>query len=157
VISPYDAGLESEALSVIQLAQRVDQNLQQWYQTLPHTWRHQTVGIVSDIIEDAATATMWTGEQHVYHDTPIASILNDYRVCRIFCQHVIMYCTTWLSPNPDASLTSAYKQAVFVVQKMVDEISACVPFHLSYDMQPVAKELGQDKTGAHSYYLIPNT
>ncbi len=35
--------------------------------------------------EDIALAEKWPGEQHVYHDVPLASIMNDYRVCRIFC------------------------------------------------------------------------
>jgi hypothetical protein len=34
-----------------------------------------------------------------------------------------------------------------VVQQMVDEISACVPFHMCYDLQPVARESGQEQYG----------
>lgn len=108
----------------------VDSNLQQWYLTLPPEWHYHTIGIVNEPVEDPATAERWIGEQHVYHDVPLASIVNDYRVCRIFCNRVIMACVSWLAVNPKHDLTSAYKNAVYVIQKMVDEISACVPFHM---------------------------
>lgn len=78
------------------------------------------------------------GEQHVYHDVPLASIVNDYRVCRIFCMRVIMACVSWLAPNPKHNLTSAYRGAVFVIQQMVDEISACVPFHMVRFLSPLS-------------------
>lgn len=70
------------------------------------------------------------GEQHVYHDVPLASIVNDYRVCRIFCMRVIMACVAWLAVNPKHNLTADYEKAVYVIQQMVDEISACIPFHM---------------------------
>jgi hypothetical protein len=109
------------------------------------------------------------GEQHVYHDVPLASIVNDYRVCRIFCMRVIMACVAWLAVNPKHNLTADYEKAVYVIQQMVDEISACIPFHLvrfssfwsghqantrtsqDYDLQPIAKKLGQEKNAAEAY------
>ncbi|KAF1967544.1 hypothetical protein BU23DRAFT_289641 [Bimuria novae-zelandiae CBS 107.79] len=147
----YHASHESEALSVLEFAQLVDSNLQQWYLTLPPTWHYHTIGVVTEQVEDPATAERWMGEQHMYHDVPLASIVNDYRVCRIFCMRVIMACVSWLAVNPKHDLTSAYKNAVYVIQQMVDEISACVPFHMNYDLQPVAKELGQERNAAEAF------
>jgi hypothetical protein len=37
---------------------------------------------------------------------------------------------------------------------MVDDISACVPFHMNYELQPVAKEVRQEQNGK---YTVPNT
>ena len=144
---PYDSSKESEVRRILEMAQMVDSNLQQWYQTLPLEWHHHTIGIVSGPLENPATADRWPGEQHVYHDVPLASIVNDYRVCRIFCQRVIMQSTTWLGANPSLDLHVAYENAIFTIQRMVDEISACVPFHMSYDLQPTAQRLGQEKQG----------
>lgn len=127
--TPYHSSLESEALSILELARLVDSNLQQWYLTLPPEWHHRTIGIVNEPVEDPETAESWIGEQHVYHDVPLASIVNDYRVCRIFCMRVIMACVSWLAVNPKYTLTTDYDRAVFIIQQMVDEISACVPFH----------------------------
>jgi hypothetical protein len=128
----------------------VDGNLEEWYRTLPPEWKHRIIGIVSEIIspEDVALAEKWPGEQHVYHDVPLASIMNDYRVCRIFCRRVIMACVTWLSfGGTFVDRDGVWDKSVFVIQMMVDEISACVPFHMSYELQPVAKEMGQEQNG----------
>lgn len=145
--SPYDASQEAEAINVLEFAQMVDENLQQWYQTLPPEWHYRTIGLFNEPIEDLSTAEHWPGEQHAYHDVPLASIVNDYRVCRIFCQRVIMACIAWLRCGGNYDGSQPYDRAVFVIQQMVDEISACVPFHLNYDMQPMAKELGQERNG----------
>jgi hypothetical protein len=128
----------------------VDSNLEEWYRTLPPEWKHRIIGVVSETIapEDIALAERWPGEQHVYHDVPLASIMNDYRVCRIFCRRVIMACVTWLSFSGNyADGDEAWNKSVFVIQMMVDEIGACVPFHMNYELQPVAKEMGQEQNG----------
>lgn len=147
----YDASKESEAKNILEYAQMVDSNLEEWHKTLPPEWQHRTIGIVSEISDDVSIAEQWPGEQHVYHDVPLASIVNDYRVCRIFCQRVIMACVAWLSYGGNFDGTNAYQRAVFVIQQMVDEIAACVPFHMSYDLQPVAKELGLEKNGKPTF------
>ncbi|KAL5377219.1 hypothetical protein PMIN03_012183 [Paraphaeosphaeria minitans] len=147
----YHASLEQEALSILEFAQLVDSNLQRWYLTLSPEWHHHTIGIVNEPVEDLATAESWMGEQHVYHDVPLASIVNDYRVCRIFCMRVIMACVAWLAINPKHNLTADYEKAVYAIQQMVDEISACIPFHMNYDLQPIAKKLGQEKNAAEAY------
>lgn len=145
--TPYDPAHESEARSIMEFAQMVDANLNDWYQTLPTEWQYRTVGMVYELPEDVSEAESWVGPQHAYHDVPLASIVNDYRVCRIFCQRVIMACVTWLSFGSQTPETNPYNNAILVIQQMVDEISACVTFHMCYDMQPVAKELGQEKNG----------
>ncbi|KAF2268553.1 hypothetical protein CC78DRAFT_540821 [Lojkania enalia] len=149
--SPYDKALEKEALAVLEFAQMVDSNLQEWYRTLPSDWHYQTVGMVNEIPEDVTISEHWIGPQHVYQDVHLASIVNDYRVCRIFCQSVVIGCINWLVPGGTNPLGTAYDTALFTIQTMVDEISACVSFHLSYDMQPRAKELGQDKDAAEAF------
>ncbi|PVI00093.1 hypothetical protein DM02DRAFT_642649 [Periconia macrospinosa] len=145
--SPYNTTLESEALNILHSARTVEESLQNWYETLPEVWRPQLIGVESK----AANAEIWPGEQHVYPDVSIASIVNDYRVCRIFCQHVIMHCATWLSVNPVHQLINSYNRAAFTIQQTANDIAACVPFHLSYDMQPVAKMLGQERIAAEGY------
>ena len=124
--SPYDPAQESEAKAILEFAQMVDTNLQQWYTTLPKDWQYRTVGMVYEIPDDVSMAESWIGPQHAYHDVPLASIVNDYRVCRVFCQRVIMACVTWLSFGSAHSGTDAYNNAIYVIQQMADEISACV-------------------------------
>ncbi|CAO2654501.1 Nn.00g112340.m01.CDS01 [Neocucurbitaria sp. VM-36] len=151
--TPYNATQESEAKQILDFAQMVDGNLEEWYRTLPPEWKHRIIGVVSETIppDELALAEKWPGEQHVYHDVPLASIMNDYRVCRIFCRRVIMACDTWLSIGSYGDSGGAYDKSVFVIQQMVDEISACVPFHMSYELQPVAKEMGQEQNAAEAF------
>jgi hypothetical protein len=107
--------------------------------------------MVYHIPDDVSTAGSWVGPQHAYHDVSLASIVNDYRVCRIFCQRVIMACVSWMSYGGENSVaTEAWNNALFVVQQMVDDISASVTFHMSYDMQPIAQQLGQERNGEFS-------
>jgi hypothetical protein len=143
--SPYSTTEAPEARQILEFAQLVDDNLDAWYRTLPPEWKHRIIGVEGGAIsdEDLAEAEKWPGEQHVYHDIPLASIMNDYRVCRIFCRRVMLACVEWLGDGG----VGVYEQSVFVVQQMVDEISACVPFHMCYDLQPVARESGQEQYG----------
>lgn len=145
----YNHDQEAEAIAVMEFAQMVDDNLLQWYRTLPKEWHYRTIGIANETVKDPMTADRWPGEQHVYHDVSLASVVNDYRVSRIFCQRVIMGSISWLSPNPSHNLTTASDRAAFIIQQLVDEISACVPFHMNYDMQPMAQELGQERNGEY--------
>jgi hypothetical protein len=125
----------------------VDDNLLQWYNTLPPSWQHRIVSINSDLVTDPMTAHSWPGEQHVYHDVSLATIVNDYRVCRIFCQRVLLGMVAWLGASAKEEYGAIEDNARFVIQRLVDEISAGVPFHMSYEMQPMAKELGLEKQG----------
>ncbi|KAF2994263.1 hypothetical protein E8E13_002116 [Curvularia kusanoi] len=146
----FDATEEKEARQIIDFAQLVDGNLEEWYRTLPPEWKHQIIGVESQIPEDIANAEKWPGEQHAYHDVPLASIMNDYRVCRIFCRRVMLACLDWLAYGGFTDEAN-YAQSVFVVQQMVDELSACVPFHLDYELQPLAKETGQEQYAAEAF------
>jgi hypothetical protein len=135
----------------------VDGNLEEWYRTLPPEWKHRIIGVVSELVapDDIAFAEKWPGEQHSYHDVPLASIMNDYRVCRIFCRRVIMACVTWLSMSGEYEDSEGmWDKSVFVIGNMVDEISACVPFHMSYELQPLAKEMGQEQNGESNLFRM---
>lgn len=146
----YSASEKSEAHQIIDFAQMVDGNLEEWYRTLPPEWKHRIISVESQMPEDLANAEKWPGEQHAYHDVPLASIMNDYRVCRIFCRRVMLACLDWLGYGGFAD-ESTYAQSVFVVQQMVDEVAACVPFHLDYELQPLAKETGQEQYAAEAF------
>jgi hypothetical protein len=153
--TPHNPNDEAEAKQILEFAQTVDGNLAKWYSTLPPEWKHSTIGIVSDIPadEDLTVTEKWPGEQHIYTDVPLASIVNDYRVCRIFCRRVIMACINWLSIGGHVDEVGEYNQSVFVIQSMVDDVSACVPFHLDYELQTVAKEMGQEQNGMFSHFF----
>jgi hypothetical protein len=147
--TPHNPAHESDAREILEFAQMVDGNLAAWYNTLPPEWQHSTIGVVNTIPapEDLAITAKWPGEQHIYNDVPLANIVNDYRICRIFCRRVMMACISWLGIGGYIDEDGEYEQCAYVVQKMVDEISACVPFHLDYELQTVAKAMGQEQNG----------
>jgi hypothetical protein len=147
--TPHHSTNETEAKQILDFAQMVDGNLAEWYATLPPEWKHSTIGIVNEIpsLDDLAVTEKWPGEQHIYNDVPLASIVNDYRVCRIFCRRVIMACINWLSIGGHEDQVGEYNQSVYIIQRMVDDISACVPFHLDYQLQTVAQDMGQEQNG----------
>ncbi|KAF2808082.1 uncharacterized protein BDZ99DRAFT_447247 [Mytilinidion resinicola] len=149
---------EAEVLSLIGYAEMVDANLENWAHTLPDDWNFSTTKMVYDMPEDVENADEWPGPQHTYGDVFIANIVNDYRVSRIFCQSVILGCVTWMAlEREDHQIERKCARARFVIQSMTDEIAASVPFHMNYDLQPVAKQLGQDQSAAEAlgaYFLV---
>ncbi|KAF2271371.1 uncharacterized protein EI97DRAFT_285788 [Westerdykella ornata] len=147
---PFTDTLLPEATALIDFAETIDGNLQEWYGTLPPGWRHRIIKTVQAMPEDVSEAEEWFGEIHAYQDVPVANLINDYRICRIFCQRVILACLTWQNPH-GAGVMPQYVRAKWIVQQMVDEISACVPFHMSWDLQPVAQEKHQEKYAAEAF------
>jgi hypothetical protein len=71
----------------------------------------------------------------------------------------MLACLDWLAFGGTMSEEGEqqYAKSVFVVQQMVDELSACVPFHLDYELQPLAKETGQEQYGESPPHLEPLT
>ena len=80
------------------------------------------------------TALYWPGPVHTYGDLNIANVINDYRICRIFCQAAIMNCIdaipTTMQPE---HLTRVYTQAVYVTRRMVNDFSSSLPYLLGFD------------------------
>jgi len=149
--APRTSEHEEEARSILELAKMIDSNLQEWSRTIPDDWHYRTTKMVYDMPEDVSQSAEWPGPQHTYKDVHIASIINDYRVCRIFCQCVLGACTLWLTPpGQDPQTKATFVHANFVIQQMVDEISACVPYHMNYDMQNNAQQIGQDPVAAEA-------
>lgn len=143
--------MEVEAFALIEAAQMVDTNLEQWALTLPSNWSWRTVSIVQQSPEDLSSAEAWPGPQHAYEDVFIANIINDYRVSRIFCQGVILRCAAWIESELNMPRTAeTCIRARFILQQMVDDISSSIPFHMSYEMQSKAQMLGQDVSGEFS-------
>ncbi|KAF2200460.1 hypothetical protein GQ43DRAFT_373758 [Delitschia confertaspora ATCC 74209] len=155
---PRTEALIDEARSLIEFARMVDENLLIWSRTLSSDWQYQTATMVYNIPDDLHVSPEWPGPQHVYESMHIASIINDYRVCRIFCQSVIIACSTWLNPSEiNPKITEDYIKSTYIIQQMVDDIAACVPYHMNSDMHVTSQQLGQDRTAAEAlggYFLV---
>ncbi|KAF2747154.1 hypothetical protein M011DRAFT_468044 [Sporormia fimetaria CBS 119925] len=156
--TPYNMDLEREAYAIMTLAQEVDIRLQEWHQSLPQGWQPRTIRMILDAIEkpeDIANAENWFGPQHVYQDVHTATLINDYRTGRIYCHQVMLACMKWLDQGFNGldldGPIEGIPMSVFVIQQMVDEISASVPFHLDYDLQPAAQRKGTERNAAEAF------
>jgi hypothetical protein len=140
----------AEAQSLLEATRMMDTNLQTWALTLPSSWNYRTVSVVPEIVGEIYLAEAWPGPQHAYDDVFISSIINDYRVSRIFCQRVIIGCLSFLGKlegTGDAEVDEAFMNSRFVIQQMVGDICASVPFCTQSEMQPKMKSFGQDEFG----------
>src|SRR5437016_4134847 len=77
---------------------------------------------------------MYPGDIHQYSDIWVANIWDSYRCLRIFCQAIRIQCIAWLVSTLDYKLTADYIQSYEVIQRLVDEICAIVPFHLGSEI-----------------------
>lgn len=152
----YSPLLEKEARSMMITAHMIDFNLDQWYDTLPPNWHQRTDSTVTEkeMPENLKEANAWVGPQHVYEDLDHAGTMNDARVYRIYCHRVIQGCVKWLK-NADGAVTDAdqkaYDRATRVLQTIADEISASVPFFITYEKQPEKNRLGKEHYAAEAY------
>ncbi|KAL1613359.1 hypothetical protein SLS54_010690 [Diplodia seriata] len=137
---------KAEAWSLIAAAREVDNSLNQWATSLSDHWAHRTVAYQSEIPEDVRTAERWVGPVHSYSDVWTSHIWNDYRITRVFTLSIIMACCSIISPNSaDLSVKALLANTYFVTQGLIDDLCASVPFHINFDMQPRAREVGQDR------------
>ncbi|KAK7512950.1 hypothetical protein IWZ03DRAFT_384473 [Phyllosticta citriasiana] len=139
----------TEARKLLEAATEVDTSLQSWLQWLPGVWQPRTVAMVHDLGPDVQQATRWIGPVHVYPDIYAAHVLNDYRVCRITTQSVILAACSAISPNFSDDETAALaRRARYITQQLVDDVCAGVPFHLEYDLQQQGCAFAQDREAA---------
>jgi hypothetical protein len=133
----------------------MDASLQKWVMTLPESWDYKLVSIVQDMPCEPELAPAWPGPQHSYQDIFVSSIINDYRVSRIFCHTVILACNRFLgradSQGLDPQVDLDLLNARFVTQQLVDDICASVPYNMQYSNR-VAQQ-GNDVTGTYQLMI----
>ena len=148
ITSPFDVDKKEEAEILTEAASKIDYELSIWAATLPPLFGYKSVAIPRPVPDDLATAEMWPGPVHVYEDLITAALMNHYRLSRISCQDVVMECAEWLAQEHDGPSTNRHLDyGRVIVQQMIDEICASVPFHLGYDLQHHAQQKGQDSMG----------
>ncbi|TKA79206.1 hypothetical protein B0A49_03191 [Cryomyces minteri] len=153
---PKTPSNESEVLALMQASEDADTDLRRWEETLPGLWDYLTVAVVTSVPEDLENSETWSGPIHIYEDMHIASVRNNQRVSRIFCQSIIMGCLAWLSPGKYRT-DERLEAARYTVQNMVDNICASVPFHLGFDLRDRLLQTGQDESAAQAvggYFLL---
>ncbi|GME39747.1 hypothetical protein GTA08_BOTSDO10878 [Neofusicoccum parvum] len=137
---------KTEAWSLIAAAREVDESLNKWATSLSEHWAHRTIAYQAEMPSDPKTAERWIGPVHAYADVWTSHIWNDYRITRVFTLSIIMACCSAISPNStDLSVKALLANAHFVTQGLIDDLCASVPFHMNFDLQNRAIEVGQDR------------
>lgn len=124
-------------LQLIECCQHLDTALSTWRETTPEDWQYTSQPNFTSVLFDFSpeTSEVYPGNVDVYPDVWIAKAWNSYRTTRIFVQAMILRSAAWLAggdmqdPRLISQIAGAL-QARQVIQEMVDEICASVPFHL---------------------------
>ena len=135
----------SSVLDLMGHCRTIETALISWHGSLPETWKYSSVVYISPSIDKVYYQSFRTdhGSVDLYTDIWIARSWNSYRTTRIFVQIIRLACIIWLvgdtvllpSLGHDSSEPcgiSAYTGAKKVLQQMVDDICASVPFHMGY-------------------------
>ena len=104
------------------------QSLSTWPCELPESWRLDTVAYINEL-DTVETAEAYYGPIHKYPDLWVAFTYNKWRICMIFIQAIILNCAEWLS-STSSVIRPELGEARIVLQTMVNEICASIPFHL---------------------------
>lgn len=138
-----------EMMTLISVAETTDSALQHWSLTLDEVWQPRVKMHILMEPEDLQTASCWKGPVHVYNDLSVASVWNDYRISRIFCQAVILGCVAAIPQYMrTAQVQLAADQAVDITQQMVDDFSSSVPFLFGLPSEFEAKKISRlDQVG----------
>jgi hypothetical protein len=139
----------SEMMKLIYVAETIDGALQHWALTLDEVWQPRIKMHILIEPEDLQTAACWRGPVHVYNDLSVASVWNDYRISRKFCQAVILGCIAALPQHlRTGQVQEVANQAVRITQQMVDDFSSSVPFLFGLPSEFEAKKISRlDQVG----------
>ena len=139
----------TDVMNLIRTAKDVDTQLENWALTLPLEWEFNTAQLCSDTyqtLDQIQNAPFWTGPIHVYHDIAVATIWNDYRLSRIFCQSVVLACVEALPVSHQNAQTARIStSATHIAQEMVNDFCSSVPFLFGYDARNRTQMTGQDE------------
>lgn len=142
----------AEMMNLIKKAGSIDSRLENWARTLPDVWDVETRKIVTVEPENMATAEVWPGPIHIYRDLMIANVLNDHRICRIFCQSVVLGCIAALPPDSQSDhLRRVSTQSIYVIQRMVNEFSWSIPYLMGFDYYSRPGARPQDEKCKHPF------
>jgi hypothetical protein len=145
-----------EMMKLLRMAEEIDIALEHWRLTLDDAWEPQVMLTIPQEPDNVNIAPFWKGPVHIYEDLGMASVWNEYRISRIFCQAVILGCITTLpSHMRTVQMERISAQAVRITQQMVDDFCSSVPYLFGLDREFEAKKIGKlDQAGTQHLLLI---
>jgi hypothetical protein len=121
-----------EVIKLMEDSLGADKKLSEWPNCLPPSWRFESAATMDGDPGNVDDAEIWPGNMDVYYDVWVASVWNSYRASRIYTQTIVVRCIQWLCPSGEFKQLPVFKTATAVLQEMVDDICAAVPYHMGY-------------------------
>lgn len=138
----------TEIMTLIGKAINIDKNLEDWTRTLPEAWNIETRKVVNYQPDDITIAEFWPGPVYIYQDLKVANLLNDCRICRIFCQSIVLGCIAALPMN-SGEWDHISTQALYIIQQAVNEICWSIPYLLGFDYHNRPNSRPEDEKGRY--------
>jgi hypothetical protein len=141
-----------EMMKLVRLAKTTDSALEHWALTLDKVWEPRVKMYITEEPKDVETAHCWKGPVHVYNDLSVATVWNDYRISRVFCQAIILGCVAALPHHlRSGQIQRVANQAVNITQQMIDDFCSSVPFLFGLSSEFEVKNISKgDQIGKQS-------
>lgn len=116
---------------VLRLAHEIDAKLQAWAHSVSPTWLFHPATEMQCPTHLPREYFLYQDRMDMYEDVNIANVWNNYRANRIVVASITLACLSHQGIPPTHDVAQPARQ---VMQEMVDDICASVPFHLGTKM-----------------------
>ncbi|KAH8819700.1 hypothetical protein F5884DRAFT_23244 [Xylogone sp. PMI_703] len=131
--SPRTPANIEKVLAVMKQSQAMEQEFQDWENSLPEKWRPKSVAWIENIPGgDLTNAELCPGRVDMFDDFFIAYVWNHARIARIFLSGMIIRCTAWVCAPVDYRTTPEYATAARIGVDVVTDIIASAPYFLGW-------------------------
>ena len=128
-LGPRKACNIEKVLVLLRRAETLEQQYQEWFNSLPSTWDVRTVAWVERGEADLSTAEVHPGRVDSYGEFWMAYSLNIARSSRLFIWTTILRCVAWLGGvERDYRITEEYTTASRVCSEIIGDIVSSIPF-----------------------------
>jgi hypothetical protein len=122
-------------------SQKLDDDLESWRNGLQPPWTYTSESSMRELGGLFENMGFDSKDEDTYADISVAKCWNVYRISRIFVQSIILGCAVWImngelvgchltDSNSYATSVLACIKARGVMNRLVEEICASVPYHL---------------------------
>ena len=123
----------SVAQRLLKDAKDIDLGLESWASTIPEEFLFSSVPLQTGPLADETSLALYPHSMDIYCDHAMANIWNSWRTTRITVLRIISTCTDILNhSNPIISTDPSTLTPLDMIQSLVDDICATVPFHLGH-------------------------
>ncbi|KAH6665817.1 hypothetical protein B0J14DRAFT_212458 [Halenospora varia] len=115
-------------LNIVKDGIEIDRRYQTWSETPEGFWLYQ-------VVRSPSPNNPAGPHHHVYHDTTVGFIWNNFRSVRIHLHEILLHCCTLIESHPSRQpILSGFEEtrieSSIVIQDMITDICASIPFCL---------------------------